>query len=1122
MNSVTLNPEQAKAAYTLDANVGVSAGAGTGKTSVLVERFLQIIRKNLALPGEILTITFTEKAANEMKSRIVAQLKEEGFHGARREIENAYLGTIHSFCSRILREHPIEAGIDPDFRVIEENEAGVLKESILDQILQRRFEESEIFDLLYYYSEDQVRDGIKKIYSKIQTLGMTVEEAKSKQPPFSESELKLKAIKAFQNLAAFADKADLVKPMMAFLESAPAASWQTIDTLKEFRSAFRKAGKVKEAVTKVHEALDELIAFYMESVCAEFKTAFWSLLESFVNEYEILKNSQSFLDFDDLQIGVVKLLGSQSASSIALRDYYQNKFKFILVDEFQDTDPLQHHLIELLKAKANLFMVGDFKQSIYGFRGADPYSFRSKIEGLKVEKTGIQISLTENFRSEAPLIHFFNSFFSTLWNDGSFAYESIRPATPSPHPSPIGREQGEGSIDFSVDWLEAGREDDQSLDQARIGEARQIALKIQALVSSGRYEYKDFAILFRVGTKINLYEQEFRNLRVPYYVVSGRGFYEQPEVRDLMNFLTVIENPLKDIPLAAVLRSPLYFVTDDTLFWISRYAKQSDKLNPFFEGFKNFESIPEISESEKEKLRRFKILFDRLIREKERLGVSGVIETILRETQYDLYVLSLSQGGRHFANLKKLISLARGLENQSVIHLGDFVRYIKGLESFEVRESEAQVEAEEGNVVRLLTIHKAKGLEFKCVIIPDLIRRSNLSEGRFVFDEAYGLGIKAMNPESGEWKQPLCYESILMKMKQNETEESKRLLYVAMTRAKEKLILSSTGQESESDKAPGEGWHSWLKEFIDRNESLIQKMSPAEIHQKFYRKHKSLADSKAIKAKLLAAQPIRINQTPEEIAAITNRLKPLEVIPFDRVDLPVSAYQAFLYDPLHENYRNTYELGAAQDEAALAIVKQFEELNQDEPDEKIQPKEFGTLVHQIFERVLLWSSETAMPLDEWIRFYGRDFDTAVQVKVRELVQVFLKSGLFANIQKAKRVWTELPFVLRLHNGLIQGTLDLLYETAAGELIIVDYKTSEVNSGNLQEKGESYREQMELYLLACHEILGVMPAKAVLYFVKMDATYDILSEMSDPGQLKSKFESLQKDIIRFRKNLLTGA
>lgn len=1100
-----LTEAQDQAAEPAEQNVLVSAGAGTGKTSVLVERYLRIIVKGLAAPNEILAITFMEKAANEMKKRVVDGLRSLGLDQARREIENAYIGTIHAFCARILREHPLEAGIDPQFRVLKEDEADLLKETVLDQLIEDRFiADPAVRELLGVYGERGIRDGIESVYDKMRMYGLTLGRLFSEEAAARGDELKEDLLKVLRDLHIFSSKREKAEAAIEFLNVPHSCDWLWVQEMKQVQKTFDARGKEgREETKQVKERFGKFIGYHIEKLGAAHKRSFLDLLREFDLGYRSAKHEHAGFDFTDLQLKAIELLGSGEATSEAIRERYRLQFKFIMVDEFQDTDPVQVRLLDLLKCENNLFLVGDFKQSIYGFRGSEPVFFREKEKEFTGGGKGIGLSLHENFRSRKELLDFINPFFETLWEGTEPAYEALLP-----------KAEFQTKIELPVDLILIEKEKSETLKMARPEEARNVAERIRELVEKEGYHYRDFAILFRASETMSFYEQELRELQIPYYVLGGIGFYNRPEIRDLTNFLLTLENPMRDIPFAALMRSPMFLVSDDVLFWLCRHAMKEENPKSIFTQIAHLEEIAEISDENKSRLTRFKTIFENLLRSKGNGTVAEMLEKILIETGYDLYVLGSPQGKRRFANIRKLIDLAREIEARDGIHFGDFVRYVKGLEAEEVRESEAQVEAEDDDAVKLLTIHKAKGLEFRCVVLPDLGRGKAPAERGFLLDLKLGLGMKVYNPEEDDFEKTLTYNLIVEARDCRQSEESKRLLYVAMTRAKERLMFAGITAIDREAKENSENWLDWVKSVIE-NKGLEVRRSVSDIHRRHGHKRKrALVEKKNFRARIEHFNSFSLKDPSEETQALVERFRPHKGVFFDRIDLPVSAYLLFAKETGRESYRRVYELGAAD----RPFEVKDEEVLLAEIEEVSSPADIGTLVHKVFERLVRKKTRDLKYVRETVHFYTED-SPALAADVLKMAETFVQSGFFEELLRAKRIFSELPFSLRLKRGIVHGVLDLLFQNEAGEWLIVDYKTSNIGKSEIETTGERYREQMELYALASVKILNQMPEKAVLYFVRPDERYEIGLEVLDAEQLENRYELLQEDIIRFRKELV---
>jgi ATP-dependent helicase/nuclease subunit A len=1098
---MNLTKAQKQAVNTVGKNICVSAGAGTGKTRVLVERFLHLVEKGNAHVDQILAITFTEKAAQEMKERIAKRFREKNMESARRALENAYIGTIHSFCARLLREHPIEARVDPKFRILEDMEATLLKSKVLDELIESRFQEPRVFELLHLYSENGLRTNLVEASNHMRVLGMKGTDELIKKPSLeSELFLRTQVIQATSPFRLVKEKKSDVDDIERMIEE-PIRTWAQVEGLQSLRKRFRKQGKTKEFVEPFREALDAWVAYGIDQIAQPYLETFVILLHDFNERFEAQKREASVLDFNDLEIKAHQLLSGSESSSRAVRDLYQTQFKFVMVDEFQDTSALQNEIITFVTQKENLFIVGDWKQSIYGFRGTDVSLFFKKAEAFSQGEENLSVSLVDNFRSRKEVLDFINPLFEGLWHEETKLFDRLNAS--------VGFEKKETP---SIEFVSVEQGEREVLEAGRMREARALAERIQELVASGAYRYEDFALLFRVGTDIYFYEHELKNLHIPFYTISGRGFYHQPEVRDLICFLELIENPNLDIPLASVLRSPLVQVSDDTLFWLAQTAKREQRETPLFKSLRICHKVAEISSEDQEKLEHFKALLNHLIEGKRERRVSEMLELILKDTGYDAYVLGLHQGKRHFANLSKLLEIARDSEGGNIAHLGDFVRLVKGLQVEEARELEAQIEAQEGKVVKLMTIHKAKGLEFKVVVLPDLSRQTGKNLERILVDPELGFGIKILNTETRAFEEGLTYRKIKSKIREREEAESKRLLYVAMTRARDHLIFSGTVPSQvkalTTRTKPTQTWYRWIDQFVHtlNDESVLKCKAQDPLYQA-KRVPTPLAEHKNIRQALESGSFISAS-LDSDAERLLQRIKPVDVISFDRLDLPVSAYLSFEHDMV--SYLASYELGGPTEQDKI------EEWNSDEDESALSPTEFGNVTHNIFEHLVVLPKVSAHRTRDILTRYSGSLIASDQKEMKRLTESFLQSTLFSALSRAKAKFPEIPFVLRLEKGMVQGILDLLYQDQDGAWVILDYKTNRITELELERTAKSYELQMMFYALACHELLKINVDRATLYFARLNQTFDFPLADVHFGTLRTRCEELQTAIINQRR------
>ncbi len=1104
-----LTDAQQEAVLDSGGNLLVSAGAGTGKTRVLVERFLHLVISGKAPVTEILALTYTDKAAAEMKSRILGRLQELGRLSDRRKLESASISTIHAFAAKILREHPLEAGVAPDFRVIESEETDFFKEQALDSVLEIHCKKGTgIFDLLRSYGEPVIRAGLLEILDQSRHKGKTVREfieaAAPVEAPPSPQAVKTSSfdgasctnsLELVRTLFQDAGDAECLREWQRFETSEP-WDWAAIEAYKAWRKTFTR--KSKSPWLEIRKLTEAFLGWKLETLAQPWREAVASLACAFEETYENLKKEEGVLDFDDLQIRVVRLFDSASEVAERIRQVYRSQYQAILVDEFQDTSPLQLRLVEQLSRGDNLFLVGDYKQSIYAFRGAEPELFHYKEREYADPASGKRIPLLENFRTVPAVLNWINLFFEKLWREDGWNLETLKAGSES---------KVEGKV--SVLAIPLARGEDK--DYARMREADGIAAEIKALYNEGKgCRYGDIAILFEAMSDAAIYEYALKKAGIPYFSVSSRGFYQQPEIRDMISVLSFLENPFADIPLAAALRSPFFQVTDDTLFWLARHAKKEDSKAPFYRAVMDYDPIPEISESEKIKLAFFKSIAAELTLEKDKLRLTELLDKVLEKTGYELCLAAGADSVRRLANLKKLMAMARREETYGPLGLGDFLKRIKRLELQDVRESEAQIEAEaSGLVVRLMTIHKAKGLEFPVVFVADMGRSSQKSDtAKIMAREGWGIGIQVRNAETLDWESPLGWQSIEQAAKIRKKEERKRLLYVAMTRAKEKLFLC--GVLEEDKKLEGKSfyemrsWMHWI-ESLEAEMGPFERVTPPSFLKAVHTASSDL-DWNEVWGMIQSGPKDRAALQSDTAAKIKAQLAPRPVLPLRTVNLPVSAYA--VYDVSPETYSRVYEIGLPEG------WEESYEQRSTTGDVPVDAADFGTAMHALLER--LDFKDPLARREELLTDCFSGMPPACRSEAEKILERFLRSELFKRLTQAKKFERELPFVLNERHGLIQGVIDVLFQDEQGDWHILDYKTAEGDEDKVKKRG--YVTQIEMYAVACRRLLGKTPKTGILYFLKNQWQY---ITNFDPAALtgsEEKIRKIQEEILEYKNSL----
>ncbi|RMG53935.1 MAG: hypothetical protein D6723_06210, partial [Acidobacteria bacterium] len=850
MNEDQLTPNQRRAVQTLDRPCVVTAGPGAGKTRVLVERVLNILRQGRADLEHIVAITFTNKAANEMKEKIrhtlldLAQSATESgeaqrWYELKQRLEDAAISTIHGFCASILRAQPVEAEIDPQAAILDEYTSQLLLYQTVEEVINRLVDEGHetVARLVMGYSRRRLIDELANLYTAARALGLTLEEIEqlALQQVSTEDDYRaiLEAIhhtvghllqataspSAREQIDALAETWARYRPLLPMtprLEDAPLFD-HCLRALREAK--VHRRGKISDEAAALSEHLENLDLVFYDVAGRETLIDLIDILREIEARYREAKVERNGLDYEDLQLKVRDLFHTYPW----LARQYAEKYRFILVDEFQDTNRLQKEIIGLLvaprssdgagsstagdHATPNLFIVGDEKQSIYNFRGAAVEVFMETARELE-ERGAAAIALDTNFRSTASLVEFHNAFFSRLmrlaagWDRSalqSLGYVEFTPSQPhrlaSPHPPvELILEIGE-----QVRNAEEGREMEAARLAARIAEMIESGEPLVAeRTDDGRETYRpvrygDIAMLFRAMTDIKVYERALRQRGIPYYVVAGRGFYQREEIQDVISLLRFLENRTDEIALVAALRSPLFGLSDETLYWLRQSAEMRSggvlEHHPLLTSLLHHDEVWGISEEQRPLVARAAEILSALLERRNRVSLDELLEDILATTDDEAIQATFYDGHQRVANLRKLVELARSFEERGPFFLRDFIHFIAEFTEMETRESEAQIESGAADAVQIMTVHKAKGLEFPIVIITDLARRFRSRLPDIAFDRGLGIGMRIPD-HRGRLHETRLRRRVAEHIGWREFFENQRLLYVAATRAEDYLILS--------------------------------------------------------------------------------------------------------------------------------------------------------------------------------------------------------------------------------------------------------------------------------------------------------------------------------------------
>ncbi|HYK58706.1 MAG TPA: UvrD-helicase domain-containing protein [Bryobacteraceae bacterium] len=721
-----LSPQQ-RAAVERDApEVCVVAGPGSGKTRVLVERFAWLVEQRGVDPGRILAITFTEKAANEMKRRLAKRFADSPEH--RERIETAWLSTIDAFCARLLGEHAIQAGLPPDFEVLEPAQADRLLRDAAEEILDEMFAEHpanmrRLLEALDLSTDDDARkpDLAQSLIDAYETMRLSGRRELPDPTPAPDlvPEARDLVRTAAGSLPGWAER---------FLALPEAAAREHLEVLASFSvnltritpkssPAYQAASRLKK------EILPQLEAQWVERWHDGLSELIGNALSRVDSRYQEKKRRQGAVDFAGLEEKAIELLESDTD----LRRRIANRFDHVLMDELQDTNRLQWRLIDLIRR--NLFAVGDVNQSIYGFRHADPTVFEDYRRHACVEE------LTENYRSRSEILNAVSRLLDGQPGVETRDLQARREFATSREPV-VARITGAGP-------------------RAAEAEGDMVASQIRAWVDAGEREYRDIAVLVRTLGSTAPFEQAFDRLRIPFLLSGGRTFLEARETKDLMALLTALANPLDEVAVVTVLRSPLVNWSDEQIMAASHEGWQAE--------------------------------FERLFGRVRKLAGFVPLDRLLAQKLDECGYLA-GLGDRARANVDKLLGWIRREERRRPRPLVELAEDLEDL-----RETQAEAEApppEAAEAARIMTIHAAKGLEFPVVFLSAMHRGPERRLPVILFGPNRGLGIKWRNPVTGGGLPSAAYRELAKLRTGEEEAEENRLLYVAMTRAEDRLILS--------------------------------------------------------------------------------------------------------------------------------------------------------------------------------------------------------------------------------------------------------------------------------------------------------------------------------------------
>jgi ATP-dependent helicase/nuclease subunit A len=1069
-------PEQADAIARREGDLMLSANAGSGKTSVLVERFVRSVVEDGLRPDQVLAITFTDKAAGELRARVRARLLELGEREAAREAEGAWITTFHGFCARILRAHAVAAGLDPAFAVLEPADARATRREAFDAALAGFLAapRPDALDIAAAYGVDRLERMVVGAHDVLRSRGQT-------RPSLP--------VGRATDLAAARAALDGACAALAS-ELAGVANGKLVDAAREAlercRAVLDAGDEVDVEDVKVGRgatALKTPVGDAYRDACCGYRRALLDrralpvlalvdeLLGRYADAYAAAKRARTAVDFDDLELLTRDLLVDEAGIAAG----YRERFARIMVDEFQDTNPLQLQLLELI-ARDNACTVGDELQSIYAFRHADVEVFRARRARLEAE--GLAATLATNFRSRPEILQALNDAFGALHEH----WVALRPGRDDP-PAP------EPVIELLVTDADAYDADAPPVlglglpaaSPVKQAEARLVAQRVATLVHEEGFAARDVVVLLRAATDMGLYERALELAGLATLAAGGRGWWGRQQVRDLCNLLAALANPRDEQALLGLLASPMVGLSSDALallalsarergigIWDAVQAAATAPATAPAAAPAPAATAPPLAPGDATRLTAFHAWFVAERERAPRLGLDEILARALRRTRYDLHMLALPRGERRLANVHKLLRLAAGFEARRGRDVRGFIDLATAELEAEAREPDAPVDLGGLDAVRLMTIHAAKGLEFPVVVVADLGRRGNLSAPDLHVDgDRVGLRLVALDTTKAP---ALDFEAIEAERRAADEAEERRIMHVAMTRAEERLILSGAARLGDDWPAAGAGAPplSWIGPALVPAISALDAAAPVHDHGHV----RTVLNSPASGVlRLEAPVPVRPG---EQLALALNGAATAAPPPAPEPDLvePIPAPappSALSYSALSRYaacpYRFHLERGLGLPEQPVPAHLRDAEAPAPHLDLRLR----GTLVHALLEELDV--RDPAVPDAQEVHAvataHEAELTDADVADLQGMVAAFAASDLCARLGAARALHREHGFAFSLPDGpLLTGFVDVVAEEADGTAVIVDYKSDHVEDADPEALVEaSYATQRRIYALA---------------------------------------------------------
>ena len=877
------------------------------------------------------------------------------------------------------------------------------------------------------------------------------------------------------------------------------------DEAKEARDIVKK--KLTDTVKKIllyksNEAFDDIFQMY------EILNVLKNVILKFSEEYQAKKKERNLIDFNDIEHYALKILVKKDANGnyipTEVAKKYRDKFVEIAIDEYQDSNQVQEYILSTISNGNNIFMVGDVKQSIYKFRQACPEIFLEKYNtySLTGNDKGLKIQLFKNFRSKANVLDFTNSIFENIMSEelGDINYtqeEFLNLGADFEE-----KENGVGKAELHIiDLAEDENEDEEGFEDERIEkqelEAKFVAKKIEELINKKvlikdkktgyrEIKYKDIVILLRSTAHIaTIFEKELLKRNIPVFTDSTSEYLDTIEIQTIINLLKILDNPIDDISLVSVMRSQIGNFTDNDLVEIRLVNRENNFYKTLLEAKEKTQG------NLREKLEKFLNQLDDWRIKSEYLSLAELIWKIYTDTGFYNYVGLMPNGSLRQANLKMLFERAKEYEKTSFKGLFNFIRFIEKIKLGNGDMSAAKIIGENEDVVRIMSIHKSKGLEFPVVFLANTSKKVNLQDltDNILLHQTIGIGAEYINYERRIRYSTAAKQAIKIATKKETLSEEMRVLYVALTRAKEKLIITGTCKNA--------------KKSIDKKMDLLKiyNSDKNNINPILVKKFTSFLDwieLVAYNKNLKNLIDIKINNKNEILTEVIENINESREFDFNKkINLEE------IKEKLNYEYSNIVST-ILPTKSTVSKIKEMSNNNEIDfdsmqnkeiglanivpkfldNDEKISNSEKGTLMHLMLQKINLKENYNYAKLEKLKQeLIAKKIITQTQgdaININKLLQ-FLNTAFANRIKNAKEIQKEKMFCTKIlakeifeqaknETILVQGIIDLFFIDEKDRLILVDYKTDYVENGREDFLVKKYKKQLEIYKKALEEAL----------------------------------------------------